>query len=128
LPSRTVEYQLYQINSVFKNENFRAELREIFGNNFDTLVDEYKEILQAIYQYDMFSKTNEINANLVGNYIYFKNNKIENIDVRKFDTFKRTTRSRINKLESLGFLSRKTIGKPHYIINKIKKQSLFDLL
>ena len=118
--SSRIEYQLYQVNKIFKNENFYHELTAIFGNSFENLLDEYKEILNAIYQYDIFSKINEINANLVGNYIYFKKNSFENIDIRKFDTFKRTTRSRINKLENQGFLIRKTIGKPHYIINRIK--------
>ena len=127
LGSSTNEYQLYEVNKTFSHTNFQMYLEAIFGDLFNTLPSDYKEVLQTIYQYDNFSKVTEINANLVGNYIYFKKNGANIIDIRKFDTFKRTTRSRINKLEKQGFLLRKVEGKLSYQINtSIQNLPLFN--
>lgn len=123
----TLEYQVYQVDKIFYKTDFSNELNLIFGNDYYSLSAEYKEILQVVYQLDMFSNLTVLNANVVGNSIYFRENSSYNIDTKKFDSFKRSTRGRINNLEKQGFLQRKVPGKSNYQINSAKKKSnLFE--
>lgn len=128
LPSSPALYTIYIVDRVLTKREFSTEMREIFGGAYDDLNNEYKAILEAIYQHNEFSMTAEVSANLIGNYLYLRDKKtITNI--KDYDIFKRQMRNRINRLEKGGYIIRK--GKPYrpqYLINKSfsRKPSLFD--
>jgi predicted HTH transcriptional regulator len=118
LPQTTTELQVYGIDPVLKKKEFHTELREIYGNAYDTLNNESKEILGAIYQHNEYGATAEVSANLISNYLYFKKNSSLNIDINRLDNFKRKIRTLINRLEKEAYIQRKREGKPDYEMNK----------
>ncbi|MBI4947891.1 MAG: hypothetical protein HY840_15985 [Bacteroidetes bacterium] len=84
-------------------------------------------IVEAIHQHNEYSLVSEVSANLIGNYLYLRDNKIIS-HVNDYNNFKRKVRSLINKLEKRGFIIRKSEGKPNYQINNSfeRKNSIFD--
>ena len=94
---------VYIADRVFFRDNFYAELRGIFGGSFDDYNNEYKDVLNAIYLFKKYSLKNMISANLISNYLFFKNNN-DQFDQTKYDIFKRKVRYQFNQLESRKFL------------------------
>ncbi|MCL2245834.1 MAG: putative DNA binding domain-containing protein [Lentimicrobiaceae bacterium] len=128
LPQSTPEIQLFGVDSILKKEDFTAELRMIFGGEYDTLSLTLKKILQAIYLHSEYSMVTEISANLIGNFLYVQSQTSPQIDLKEFGNFKRKVRTEINKLERKAFIVRKSEGRPNYAINKNYQRtpSLFD--
>lgn len=120
-------YPVYIVDRILTKKEFSTEMRKVFGGAYDNLKSEYKAILEAIYQHNEFSMTVEVSANLISNYLYLRDKKAV-IDIRDYDTFKRSVRYRINTLEKNGYIVRKELGKPNYLINNFfsRKPSLFD--
>ncbi|MBI3584089.1 MAG: putative DNA binding domain-containing protein [Nitrospinae bacterium] len=127
LSSSPALYPVYIVDRILTKKEFSTEMRKIFGGAYDNLKNEYKAILEAIYQHNEFSTTSKVSANLIGNYLYLRDKKAV-IDIKDYDIFKRKVRNWINKLEKNGYIVRKDSDKPDYIINKSfsRKPSLFD--
>lgn len=86
--------------------------------------------MQIIYQYNKYNKTKFVSANLIGNILYFRNNK-KIINTKDFENFKRKIRGIVKKLHDENFI--KKIDKyPNYSINvnykSSKEKTLFDNL
>ena len=128
LPHSTSELQLFRIDPILKKEDFTEELQTVFDSDYDLLSLSLKNVLQAIYLHNEFSSVNEISANFIGNFLYFKSQKSSGINLKEFGNFKRKVRNEINKLEQKRFIIRKYKGKPNYEINKTYQRplSLFD--
>lgn len=122
-------YPIYIVDRVLTKTDYLEELSLIFKSAFDLLPDKYKNVLNAIYQHNIFGNPNElINANSIGNFIYFSENK-SIIDSGKFESFKRSNRTIFNKLKEKKFISNKNEAgqKPNFEINLNfdSKQDLF---
>lgn len=116
-------YPIYLVDRVLMKNDFTNDLREFFGNAFDILNPEYKEIINAIYWHNQYADTNIIvSANSIGRFIYL-NRKGKIIDVNGYENFKRKVRNIFNQLERKGFIIRKdgktkeNGGKPDFKIN-----------
>ena len=99
--------------SLFKAD-FKPELQNIFGLDFNTLKDEHKEILGLIYESNNFSDTQNLSANQIGNLLWLRKGN-ENI-IGGFEDFKRKVRYIVSKLEKGHFISRVS-SYPQYSIN-----------
>lgn len=128
-------YPIYQVERVLMQKDFAKEIEAIFGKRWSELKPEYKDCLNAIYQYNTFGNPDEIiSANSIGNFLYAtKNNK--NINLSKYENFKRRIRNIFNNLEKRGFIVRKEGktkdegGKPDFRINTnfTESHDLFNL-
>lgn len=116
---------IYYLDQTFFQKDFNTELRDIFGGAFDDLTQEYKQILNIIYQYNNFSKIKYPSASQIGDIIWVQEGKSHVI--KGLESFKRKNRSRIQKLFKKEFLVKES-GKPKYIINNDfdRIPSLFD--
>ncbi len=126
-PESPVLYPVYFVDRILTKKDFVLELREIFGGDYDALRNETKTILDVIYLFNEYALETTISANLIGNYLYLKTHRVVS-DIKDYDSFKRKTRTQINKLEKIGFIKKKEGKKYSYIINKEynRKSSLFD--
>jgi len=118
-------HPIFILNRVLMKTEYYSELRKIFGENFDNLDNFYKDVLSIIYQFNEFSKTPEVSANMVGNrYFYSQYGNVT--DVKTYDNFKRKVRNVINKVKEKEYII--DVSKNRYQINKDfkGKKSLFD--
>ncbi|MCU0348156.1 MAG: hypothetical protein MUC59_14540, partial [Saprospiraceae bacterium] len=127
-------YPIYQIDRTLQKKDFAIELARIFGDEWEQLKPQYKQVLNAIFWHNEFSKPSEdISANSIGTFLYLNQHKDIN-DLGGYESFKRTIRNVVNQLESRGFIVRKDGkskdegGKPNFTINlKFKPHpSLFN--
>lgn len=122
-------YPIYIVDRALTKTDYSDKLSAIFKSDFELLPEKYKNVLNAIYQHNLFGNPNElINANSIGNFIYFSDNK-SIIDSGKFESFKRSNRTIFNKLQEKRFILNKNENgqKPNFEIN-LKfdlKQDLF---
>ncbi len=120
-------YPIYLVDRVLTKIDYSDELKNLFKSDYDLLPEKYKNVLNAIYQHSKFGIQNEIiNANSIGNYIYFLDKKAID-DSKKFENFKRTIRTIFNRLEEKQFIIRKNGVKPNFDINSeyINSNDLF---
>ncbi len=123
---------VYILDRIFFRDDFFAELRMIFGTTFDNLHTDFKHVLNAIYHFKKYSLDNAISANLIGNYLFSKqNNEVFILGV--YESFKRKIRYQFNKLESAGLI-KSVKGKSKtgadkntdYELNIMYNSTLFD--
>ncbi len=124
-PDSPLDVPIYFIDRTLTRTDFTEEINAIIGSRYYDLSNDYKQILEVIYQFNQYSEVHEISANLIGNYLYFKKYQSVN-DQNSYNNFKRKIRSNINKLENGGFIRRKQAGKPDYELNKTDEQNLFN--
>jgi hypothetical protein len=119
VPTQNQEAVFYRIDPVLKRVNNYAELQSLFGNKFLGMSNDYKSVLDAIYQYNTYGISQKVNAKLLANYLFYRdnNNKLT-FDPRKYDNFCRKIRNICNNLEKKGFIIRKAAARPDYVINE----------
>lgn len=121
-------YPIFFVAKELTKLEFIDELRAFYGGEYDNLGTEYKDVLNAIYLFNFFSRNlKDINAAQIGDFIYFnKFKKVE--DVKHYNDYKRKIRKIINKLADNNLLIKSDSGRPNYLINtKFKRTySLFD--
>lgn len=113
-------YPIYLINRTLSKTDFSQELYGIFGNHFDLLSNDYKEVLNSIYLHNHFSKTKTVTAYSISAYLYFKRNIIVT-DEKDYQNYKRKVRTIFNRLEEREFilnLNKDNKYKPEYTINE----------
>jgi uncharacterized protein with von Willebrand factor type A (vWA) domain len=96
--------------------DYSHQLRELFGKGYDVLKNDYKEVLQAIYQHNNFSLQKSISAKAAGSFLYLKQNSVIT-DIREYDNFSRKIRNIFRQLEKREFIVRQDGTKPEYILN-----------
>jgi ATP-dependent DNA helicase RecG len=95
--------------------NFNTELSDLFGEEFNTLKEDYKNVLNLIYEANQFSQNKYLSANKIGNLLW---NRKSNEDVIEgFESFKRKIRKIVRKLDKAHFVKR-NLDKPEYLINE----------
>jgi predicted HTH transcriptional regulator len=122
-PASTEIYPIYQVDRILMKTSFSAELKLIFEGEWNSLKEEYKEVLEAIYWHNQYATpTNLVSANSVGVFIYTK--KHRNIaDLNEYENFKRKIRNIFNQLEAKSYIMRKDGktkeqgGKPDFQVN-----------
>ncbi|MEW5939338.1 MAG: RNA-binding domain-containing protein [Chloroflexota bacterium] len=120
-------YPVYFIDRALAQTDFTIPLRELFGRGYDDLKNDYKEVLQTIYQHNHFSAQQSVSAKATGLFLYLKQHSAIT-DIREYDNFSRKIRNIFRQLEKRGFITRQDNAKPEYTINIGYKRipSLFD--
>lgn len=122
-PKGTEIYPIYQVDRVLMKTNFIQELNEIFGNEWNSLKKEYKEVIEAIYCHNKYAiSTDLVSANSIGTFIYGRQ-KSNTTNLNDYENFKRQIRGIFNQLEAKKYITRKDGktkeqgGKPDFQIN-----------
>jgi predicted HTH transcriptional regulator len=113
-------YPIYLVDRVLMKNNYLSELKEIFGDDFNDLKTEYRQVLEAIYLYKTYANPSEVvSANSIGHFLYIKENPIVS-NLKEYENFKRKIRNIFNKLEKGDFIIRKddATKKPDFLLNK----------
>ncbi|MEZ4828769.1 MAG: putative DNA binding domain-containing protein [Bacteroidia bacterium] len=120
-------YSLLVVNPILTQDDFYPALRSLFGNSFDLLKPEYKNVLQTIYLHNEYSQQSAISAKAVDIFLYTREHKVVR-NLREYDTFSRKVRTIVNSLEKKGFITRADGKSPRFIVNKNfeRTPSLFD--
>ena len=118
-------HPVYILDRALFKKDYVAELRALFGADYDALTKDAREALTTIYECNLFSKEMYPSANKIGNMMWMKNEKIT--DLKGFEAFKRGVRLIINKLEARKLIQ-KVDNKSKYLINKdfVRRPSLYD--
>ena len=118
---------VYIIDRQLFKKDFIAELRKLFGADFDALTKEGRDVLTLIFEFNNYSKDKYPSANILGNTLWAK---MGNANVLSgYEDFKRRVRKMVNQMEKRGILLR-VDDKPFYEINiKFRKRpSIYDEL
>lgn len=113
-------YPIYLVDRTLTKTEFSQELFDIFGNHYDILSNDYKEVLNTIYLHNNFSRTKTVTAYSISAYLYLKKNIVVK-DEKDYQNYKRKVRTIFNKLEGKGFivnLNKDQFYKPGYLINE----------
>ncbi len=97
---------------LFRN-SYSKELLKIFGVEYSSLPENYKSVLNLLYQHTLFSSKKHLSASEIGNKLWAQMgnaNKIEG-----YESFKRSIRNVVNKLEN------------RKMINRYQDKSLYNL-
>lgn len=120
-------YPLFIVNPILKQDDFYPALRTLFGSSFDLLKPEYKDVLEAIYLHNEYSKDHAISAKATDLFLYTRKHKVVR-NLREYDTYSRKVRTIVNTLEKKGFIERADGKSPRFVVNKnfARTPSLFD--
>jgi hypothetical protein len=116
-------HPVYLVDAEFFKSDFYPELRSLFGAKFDQLGPRYKELLQAIYKYNEYSKAGAISANKAGLMLWMEKAN-DPTDLAQYESFKRTVRNQVNALEKGKFVVK--MENKLYRINKEANRDLFS--
>lgn len=112
-------HPIYLVDRTLAKTEFSQELFEIFGNHYDLLSNDYKEILNTVYLHNHYSKTKTVTAYSISAYLYFKKNIFVK-DEKDYQNYKRKVRTIFNRLEEKEFiinLNKNNRYKPEFKIN-----------
>ncbi len=118
-------YTVFLIDRELFKKDFNSELRKIFGADFDALSKISREILNSIYEFNIYSETKYPSANMVGNVLWVK---AGNADILNgFEAFKRNVRKNIEQMKNRQIIL-KNEDKPRYEINNsfTRRPSIYD--
>jgi ATP-dependent DNA helicase RecG len=120
-------YPVYFVDRTLAQTDYALPLRKSFGRDYDDLKNDYKEVLQTIYQHNQFSAQKSISAKATGLFLYLKRYPVIT-DIRDYDNFSRKIRNIFRQLEKRGFIVRQDGTKPEYVLNSTYERvpSLFD--
>ncbi len=120
-------YPVFLVNRVLVKNEYSNELLQIFGGAFDNLSNDYKDVLDATYQHNFFSREDIVSAKRVNNYLYSKKFGPTS-DVKHYENYYRKIRTIFNNLEKGGFIVRADGSKPRFVLNTNfpRTPSLFD--
>lgn len=120
-------FPIYLVDRTLVQIDYTNPLRGLFGKDYDDLKNDYKDVLQTIYQHNNYSIQRVVSAKGTGTFLYLKQNPVVT-DIRDYDNFRRRIRNIFNQLEKKGFIVRQDGKKPEYLLNPAyeRKPSLFD--
>lgn len=119
-------HPIYILNRELMRTTYNAELRQIFGGNYDLLSTLQKDILRVIYQSNKYSSARTVSANIIGHRLYLERNKwIGNI--KEYENYRRKVRNIVRQLFTNRFVI-KDENRPRYLLNEQYQRtpSLFD--
>jgi ATP-dependent DNA helicase RecG len=108
----SAEHTVYMVNRTLTRKRYNTELSAMFGSEFDLLGNDYKDVLNALYQFNNYAHVSAPNANQIGRYLMAMNNP-----AMPPDAFQRKIRTIINRLEARNIVVRRQPNKPHYLLN-----------
>lgn len=117
-------YPVFLLHRDLMREDYKTELRQIFGGDFDKLSDINQQTLSLIYQVNKYSKNRSVSATQAGRLLFIKSNQPLN-DIKAFDAFKRKIYTVFKQLVAANFLIAE--NRAYFINNNFKRTpSLFD--
>ncbi len=122
-PQSSRRRPVYLVDRTMLKWDFFTELRSIFQDDFDGLKSLHKEILNTVFHFETHgSKQINLNAALIGDQLFFKENTVVN-DVKIYNDFKRKIRKAVRELREGGFIIPPETAKSY----KINKQYKSDI-
>lgn len=114
---------VYIVHRTLTNLKYDNELRAMFGGDYDSLRNDYKDVLCIIYQHNCYAIENAPSANRISNVLLTRNTQQHSPD-----NFKRTVRHIVRRLEEKEMIVRNDGTKPNYVLNKEFRRtpSIFD--
>ncbi len=117
-------YPVFLLHRDLMRNDYKTELRQIFGGDFDQLSDINQQTLSLIYQVNKYSKSRSVSATQAGRLLFLKSNQPLN-DIKAFDAFKRKIYTVFKQLVAANFLVAE--NRAYFINNNFKRTpSLFD--
>ena len=107
-------YPVFVTDPVLFKTDFRKELRDLFGADFQNLALDYKEALAYIYERNHYAVSKYPSANEVGKSLWLRKGLGQTLE--GYESYNRKVRYIINKLEKGRFLEREN-SSPKYRIN-----------
>ena len=114
-------YPIYIADRELMKEIYTEELRDIFGEAYDTLNQISKDCLNVVYRHQYFSQSSSLNAKQAGRFLWTTQGESDD-DIRAFDNFTRKIRLVFNRLTENSMLIKKS-GVSGYNLNAAYKQS-----
>lgn len=96
---------VYVADRVLLSSDYLPELRLLFGAAFDDLDPISKQILAIAYRVNEYSRLKAVSAKQASYSLWYDGGKAKE-DIRKFDAFYRSVRTKFNKLEASGFIEK----------------------
>jgi sugar-specific transcriptional regulator TrmB len=116
-PESPSPYAVYLVDRELVKSEFTSELKRIFGQDYDYLSKDYKEVLNVIYHLNNYSSKEFASANLVAKIMYLRHSKTV-INIENYESFKRKIRTIFKKLENSSLIVRPDQNKRMFYINK----------
>jgi hypothetical protein len=116
-PESPSPYAVYLVDRELVKSEFTSELKRIFGQDYDYLSKDYKEVLNVIYHLNNYSDKEFASANLVAKIMYLRDSKTV-INIKNYESFKRKIRTIFKKLENSSLIVRPDQNKRMFYINK----------
>jgi predicted HTH transcriptional regulator len=116
-PESPSPYAVYLVDRELVKSEFTSELKRIFGQDYDYLSKDYKDVLNVIYHLNNYSSKEFASANLVAKIIYLRHYKTV-INIENYESFKRKIRTIFKKLENSSLIVRPDQNKRMFYLNK----------
>ncbi len=117
VPQNDMSVLIFLVDPVLLKDDFSVEIIRLIGGTYTQLTRDSQEIIEAVYLHQEYGTESDISANLISNYLYYKNRSAGAVGVEELANFKRKVRGIINKLEKTRLIRRKTTNRPNYEIN-----------
>lgn len=101
----TATHPVYIADRTLVRREYGAELKELFGADFDGLTSLQKEALSVVFRFDRFSKVGAVSAKETSFELWVVRGGAQ--DIQAFDSFYRQIRRAFNALEKASFVKRK---------------------
>lgn len=120
-------YPIFLVDRVLSKTDYTDELRLLFGGAYDSLSNDHKDVLEATFQHNFFSREPEVSAKRVNNYLYSRKFGATS-DIKQYENYYRKIRTIFNSLEKASFIVRADGQKPRFVLNQkfSRTPSLFD--
>jgi hypothetical protein len=116
-PESPSPYAVYLVDRELVKSEFTSELKRIFGQDYDYLSKDYKEVLNVIYHLNNYSDKEFASANLVAKIMYLRDSKTV-INIKNYESFKRKIRTIFKQLETSHLIVRPDQNKRMFYLNK----------
>ncbi|MFM7382287.1 MAG: RNA-binding domain-containing protein [Microcystaceae cyanobacterium] len=120
-------YTIYLVARELTKVDFSLELRQLFGQDYDYLNNEYQDILNVVFQLNQYSHQGFASANSVANILYFRQQK-NVVNIKHYEAFKRKVRNLFKNLEKNQFIVRSSPNERKFYLNQDFAPSLLHYL
>jgi len=120
-------YTIYLVARELTKIDFSLELRQLFGQDYDYLNNEYQDILNVVFQLNQYSHQGFASANSVANILYFRQQK-NVVNIKHYEAFKRKVRNLFKNLEKNQFIVRSSPNERKFYLNQDFAPSLLHYL
>jgi len=109
-------YPVYLVDRTLMQGSFKVPLRELYGETFDSLGIDYQEIMETIYQLEMYGKDIQISANYTATFIFIQKYG-QSSDVQAYESYRAKVRNIFRNLEKKKYIYKPNPKKYDFRLN-----------